>query len=38
MATLLGIGMSTTHTIRGAIVGVGGSKRLSAAMGCGETH
>ena len=30
MATALGVGISTTHTITGAIVGVGSSKRLSA--------
>jgi len=30
MATHLGIGISTTHTITGAIVGVGATKRLSA--------
>lgn len=30
MATALGIPVSTTHTITGAIVGVGASKRLSA--------
>ncbi len=30
LATLLGIGISTTHTITGAIVGVGATKRLSA--------
>jgi PiT family inorganic phosphate transporter len=30
MATLLGVGISTTHTITGAIVGVGSTKRLSA--------
>jgi len=29
-ATALGIGISTTHTITGAIVGVGSTKRLSA--------
>ena len=29
-ATSLGVGISTTHTITGAIVGVGSSKRLSA--------
>jgi PiT family inorganic phosphate transporter len=29
-ATLLGVGISTTHTITGAIVGVGSTKRLSA--------
>jgi inorganic phosphate transporter, PiT family len=29
-ATALGVGISTTHTITGAIVGVGASKRLSA--------
>jgi len=29
-ATLLGVGISTTHTITGAIVGVGATKRLSA--------
>jgi len=29
-ATSLGVGISTTHTITGAIVGVGASKRLSA--------
>ena len=29
-ATALGVGISTTHTITGAIVGVGSSKRLSA--------
>src|SRR6187431_684534 len=30
IATLLGVGISTTHTITGAIVGVGSTKRLSA--------
>ena len=30
MATYLGIPVSTTHTITGAIVGVGASRRLSA--------
>src|SRR4026209_2771261 len=30
MATALGVGISTTHTITGAIVGVGSTKRLSA--------
>ena len=30
VATILGIGISTTHTITGAIVGVGATKRLSA--------
>ena len=30
IATSLGVGISTTHTITGAIVGVGASKRLSA--------
>jgi PiT family inorganic phosphate transporter len=30
MATSVGVGISTTHTITGAIVGVGSSKRLSA--------
>ncbi len=30
MATHLGIPVSTTHTITGAIVGVGASRRLSA--------
>jgi PiT family inorganic phosphate transporter len=30
MATVLGVGISTTHTITGAIVGVGSTKRLSA--------
>jgi inorganic phosphate transporter, PiT family len=30
IATMLGIGISTTHTITGAIVGVGATKRLSA--------
>ena len=29
-ATLMGIGISTTHTITGAIVGVGSTRRLSA--------
>ena len=29
-ATALGVGISTTHTITGAIIGVGSSKRLSA--------
>jgi PiT family inorganic phosphate transporter len=29
-ATSLGVGISTTHTITGAIIGVGASKRLSA--------
>jgi len=30
MATALGVGISTTHTITGAIVGVGSTRRLSA--------
>ena len=30
IATLLGVGISTTHTITGAIVGVGSTRRLSA--------
>jgi PiT family inorganic phosphate transporter len=30
MATQLGVGISTTHTITGAIVGVGATRRLSA--------
>ncbi len=30
IATMLGIGISTTHTITGAIVGVGATRRLSA--------
>jgi PiT family inorganic phosphate transporter len=30
MATYLGVPVSTTHTITGAIVGVGASRRLSA--------
>ena len=30
IATALGIGISTTHTITGAIVGVGATRRLSA--------
>jgi PiT family inorganic phosphate transporter len=30
IATMMGIGISTTHTITGAIVGVGATKRLSA--------
>jgi PiT family inorganic phosphate transporter len=30
MATALGVPVSTTHTITGAIVGVGASRRLSA--------
>jgi len=30
MATTLGVGISTTHTITGAIVGVGATRRLSA--------
>jgi PiT family inorganic phosphate transporter len=30
LATALGVGISTTHTITGAIVGVGTTKRLSA--------
>jgi PiT family inorganic phosphate transporter len=29
-ATMLGVGISTTHTITGAIVGVGSTRRLSA--------
>jgi PiT family inorganic phosphate transporter len=29
-ATMLGVGISTTHTITGAIIGVGSTKRLSA--------
>jgi PiT family inorganic phosphate transporter len=29
-ATALGVGISTTHTITGAIVGVGATRRLSA--------
>ena len=29
-ATMLGVGISTTHTITGAIVGVGATRRLSA--------
>jgi PiT family inorganic phosphate transporter len=30
LATQLGVGISTTHTITGAIVGVGSTRRLSA--------
>jgi PiT family inorganic phosphate transporter len=30
IATVLGVGISTTHTITGAIVGVGATRRLSA--------
>jgi PiT family inorganic phosphate transporter len=30
IATILGVGISTTHTITGAIVGVGSTRRLSA--------
>jgi PiT family inorganic phosphate transporter len=30
IATMLGVGISTTHTITGAIVGVGATRRLSA--------
>src|SRR5690606_7304668 len=30
LATLLGVGISTTHTITGSIVGVGATRRLSA--------
>jgi PiT family inorganic phosphate transporter len=30
LATVLGVGISTTHTITGAIVGVGATRRLSA--------
>jgi PiT family inorganic phosphate transporter len=30
LATLMGVGISTTHTITGAIVGVGATRRLSA--------
>ena len=30
LATMLGVGISTTHTITGAIVGVGSTRRLSA--------
>jgi inorganic phosphate transporter, PiT family len=30
IATILGVGISTTHTITGAIVGVGATRRLSA--------
>jgi inorganic phosphate transporter, PiT family len=30
MATWLGVPVSTTHTITGAIIGVGASRRLSA--------
>jgi inorganic phosphate transporter, PiT family len=30
VATLLGVGVSTTHTITGAIIGVGATRRLSA--------
>jgi len=30
IATLMGVGISTTHTITGAIVGVGATRRLSA--------
>lgn len=30
VATMLGVGISTTHTITGAIVGVGSTRRLSA--------
>ena len=29
-ATALGVGISTTHTITGAIIGVGATRRLSA--------
>ena len=30
IATQLGVGISTTHTVTGAIVGVGATRRLSA--------
>ncbi len=30
VATMMGIGISTTHTITGAIIGVGATRRLSA--------
>ncbi len=30
LATMMGVGISTTHTITGAIVGVGATRRLSA--------
>jgi PiT family inorganic phosphate transporter len=30
IATALGVGISTTHTITGAIIGVGATRRLSA--------
>jgi inorganic phosphate transporter, PiT family len=30
IATMLGVGISTTHTITGAIIGVGSTRRLSA--------
>ena len=30
IATLMGVGISTTHTITGSIVGVGATRRLSA--------
>jgi PiT family inorganic phosphate transporter len=30
IATTLGVGISTTHTITGAIVGVGATRRMSA--------
>ena len=30
IATMLGVGISTTHTITGAIVGVGATRRVSA--------
>jgi PiT family inorganic phosphate transporter len=35
MATYLGIPVSTTHTITGAIIGVGAARRVTAALGRG---
>jgi phosphate/sulfate permease len=38
LATWLGVPVSTTHTITGAIVGKIGEQALRGALGCGRQH
>ena len=38
LATLLGVPVSTTHTITGAIVGVGSARSVGRALGRGGQH